>query len=51
VALAVSWLAVRAWREGWWTRYSRIQYAVIAVAGLAFLWSLHYWNLLGYRFL
>lgn len=49
VTLLVAWAAVQAWRHGWWTRYGRVQYSVIALASLAFLWSLHYWNLLGYR--
>jgi CubicO group peptidase (beta-lactamase class C family) len=49
VALVVAWLAVRAWREGWWTTYGRVQYTVVALASLAFLWSLNYWNLVGYK--
>jgi CubicO group peptidase (beta-lactamase class C family) len=49
VTLLVAWAAVQAWRAGWWTRYGRVQYSVIALAALAFLWSLHYWNLVGYR--
>lgn len=49
VTLAVAWFAVQAWRDGWWTRYGRAQYTVIALAALAFLWSLNYWNLVGYK--
>jgi CubicO group peptidase (beta-lactamase class C family) len=49
VTLAVAWLAVKAWRESWFNRYGRIQYTAIAIMSVAFLWSLHYWNLLGYR--
>jgi CubicO group peptidase (beta-lactamase class C family) len=49
LTLLVVWAAVQAWRRGWWTGYGRAQYTVIALASLAFLWSLHYWNLLGYR--
>lgn len=49
VTLAVAGCAVQAWRSGWWTAYGRVQYSVIALASLAFLWSLHYWNLVGYR--
>ena len=49
VTLGVAYLALQAWRGGWWTRYGRIQYTVIAVMALAFLWSLNYWNLIGYR--
>jgi CubicO group peptidase (beta-lactamase class C family) len=49
LTLAVVVLALIAWREGFWTRYGRIQYSVIAVMSLAFLWSLNYWNLIGYK--
>jgi CubicO group peptidase (beta-lactamase class C family) len=49
VTLLVAWFAVRAWHGGWWTRYARVQYTVIALASLAFLWSLNYWNLIGYK--
>lgn len=49
VTLLVAWAAVQAWRSGWWTRYGRVQYTVVALMGLAYLWSLHYWNLVGYR--
>jgi CubicO group peptidase (beta-lactamase class C family) len=42
--------AVRAWREQYWTRYGRVQYTAIALASVAFLWSLNYWNLIGYKF-
>lgn len=49
ITLGVVALAPLAWRDGWWTRYGRIQYTVIALASVAFLWSLHYWNMVGYR--
>jgi CubicO group peptidase (beta-lactamase class C family) len=49
VTLAVVWFAVQAWRGSWWTRYARVQYSVIALTSLAFLWSLNYWNLVGYK--
>jgi hypothetical protein len=49
LTLLVAWGAVQAWRQGWWTRYGRVQYAVIALAALAFAWSLNYWNLVGYK--
>lgn len=49
VTAVVVWFALKAWREGWWSAYGRVQYSVIAFGSLAFLWSLNYWNLLGYR--
>jgi CubicO group peptidase (beta-lactamase class C family) len=42
-------LAVRVWREKYWTRGSRLLHTAGVVAAVAFLWFLSYWNLLGYR--
>jgi len=50
LTLVVAGYAVQALRRGWWTRYQRIQYALIALFAVGFLWSLNYWNLVGYRF-
>lgn len=50
LALATLVFAVKAWREGWWTRYGRAQYSVIALFGLLFLWSLSTVNLIGWNF-
>jgi CubicO group peptidase (beta-lactamase class C family) len=50
LTLGVLYFAVRAWREGFWTRYGRIQYGIIAIAFTLFLWSLNYVNLVGYKF-
>jgi len=47
-ALAVV-LAVRVWREKYWTRGSRVLHTAGVVAAIAFVWFLSYWNLLGYR--
>jgi CubicO group peptidase (beta-lactamase class C family) len=47
-ALAVV-LAVRAWRESFWTRGARVLHTIGVVAAIAFVWFLNYWNLLGYR--
>ena len=49
LTLFLLWSAVRAWQQGWWTRYGRVQYSVVALASFAFLWSLNYWNLVGYK--
>ncbi len=50
LTLGVTWFAVRAWKDGFWTRYGRIQYTVIALASIGFLWSLNFLNLVGYKF-
>lgn len=47
-ALAVA-LALRVWREGYWTRGSRLLHTSGVFAAVAFVWFLSYWNLLGYR--
>jgi CubicO group peptidase (beta-lactamase class C family) len=42
-------LAVKVWRESFWTRGSRVLHTAGVVAAIAFVWFLSYWNLLGYR--
>jgi CubicO group peptidase (beta-lactamase class C family) len=42
-------LAVRVWREKYWTRGRRLFHTAGVVAAVAFIWFLNYWNLLGYR--
>jgi CubicO group peptidase (beta-lactamase class C family) len=42
-------LAVRVWREKYWTRGSRLFHTAGVVSAVAFVWVLNYWNLLGYR--
>lgn len=42
-------LAVRVWRERYWTRGSRLLHTAGVVFAIAFVWCLNYWNLLGYR--
>jgi CubicO group peptidase (beta-lactamase class C family) len=50
LTLGLVYFAVRAWKDRFWGLYGRIQYSVIAVMGLAFLWSLNFLNLVGYHF-
>jgi CubicO group peptidase (beta-lactamase class C family) len=50
VTLAVLYFAGVAWKEKFWTRYGRVQYTLIALGSLAFLWLLNYANLVGYKF-
>jgi CubicO group peptidase (beta-lactamase class C family) len=47
VAFAV---AVQAWRKGTDGRAGRIHYSLVTLAGVLFLWSMNYWNLLGFHF-
>jgi CubicO group peptidase (beta-lactamase class C family) len=41
--------AVAQWRRNNGTRWARLRYDIIAVAGALFGWSLYHWNLLGWR--
>ena len=42
--------AAAAWKNRYWRIATRVHYSVVAVAALAFLWFLNYWNLLGWRY-
>lgn len=44
----VLWTAA-AWLLGWWTPADWVAYALFAIPALAFLWSMHCWNLIGLR--
>ena len=50
VGLATPVFALLAWKDGYWSPLGRIHYTVLAVATLAFVWWLNYWNLLGFRY-
>jgi len=43
-------VAVQVWRKGMDGRAGRIHYSLVTLAGVLFLWSMNYWNLLGYHF-
>jgi hypothetical protein len=43
-------LAAIALRRGFWGPAGRLHYLLVALVGLVFLGSLHYWNLVGFRF-
>jgi CubicO group peptidase (beta-lactamase class C family) len=42
--------AALAWRDRYWGVAFRIYYTLVAIAAVAFVWFLNYWNLLGWRF-
>ncbi|HZP13354.1 MAG TPA: serine hydrolase domain-containing protein [Nevskiaceae bacterium] len=48
--LGTLYFAARVWRVEPWTRWRRFQYYVIAIMGALVLWSLNFWNLIGYKF-
>lgn len=41
--------AVVAWRDGHWSRWHRVHYSLVALAGVAVALVLAYWNLLWYQ--
>lgn len=41
--------AVLAWRDGYWGRWRRVHYSLVALAGVAVALVLNYWNLLWYQ--
>lgn len=43
-------LTFAAWRKGTWTLWGRIRYSAMTLAMLVFIWWLHYWNLLGFKY-
>ena len=43
--------SVLGWKRGYWGIYARVHYTLATLAGLAFVWFLNYWNLLGWQFL
>jgi CubicO group peptidase (beta-lactamase class C family) len=48
VAVA-AWHTIRTWRQAAGSRWDRLRLTATVVAGLVFAWSLHTWNLLGWR--
>ena len=38
-----------AWKQGWWGWFRRLSYTTLAVLSVAFVWSLHTWNLIGFK--
>ncbi len=50
LALVVTGMTVQAWRDAWFERWTRLRYSLTAAAFLAFVWSLDFWNLLGYHY-
>ena len=52
IALTVlaSVFAVRSWQVPYWTALQRIRYLALAILSFAFIWTLNYWNLIGWKF-
>jgi len=39
-----------AWKDGYWGVAGRVHYTLVTIAALAFIWSLNFLNLLGWKF-
>ncbi|HSF79685.1 MAG TPA: serine hydrolase domain-containing protein [Anaerolineales bacterium] len=42
--------AVLAWKNTYWSVAFRAYYTLVTIAAVAFVWFLHYWNWLGWRY-
>ena len=49
LALVAAWLGVRQWANGVGSFGARLRHSLAVVMALLFFWSLHCWNLLGWR--
>jgi len=49
LTLVLAATAVVAWRARLWGRWGRVYYTIVAMASVAFILELSYWNLLGWR--
>ncbi len=50
LTLAAAWFLIRAWKETYWRVLERIYFTTILAASAIYLWSLNYWNLIGWKF-
>jgi CubicO group peptidase (beta-lactamase class C family) len=48
-AVALFYL-VLVWKDRYWGRAARLYFSIVTMAGVAFVWLLNYWNLLGWRY-
>jgi hypothetical protein len=51
LTIVLAALTITVWKQGFWGRMARLHYSLVALAALAFVWFLNYWNLLGFRYL
>jgi hypothetical protein len=42
--------AALAWKNNYWGLPARVYYTLVTLAGVAAVWFLNYWNLLGWRY-
>jgi hypothetical protein len=49
LTFATLFFTILAWVKKYWNPCERIHYTLVALASLAFIWFLNYWNLLGFK--
>ena len=50
MAVVVLFFTLWVWIKGYWTVCARVHYTLVFLAAIAFIWFLHYWNLLGFQY-
>ncbi len=50
LALGLPFFTVLAWKHHYWSPFARLHYTLVTGGALVFIWVLHSWNLLGFRF-
>ncbi|MBN2086449.1 MAG: beta-lactamase family protein [Anaerolineales bacterium] len=50
LSIGAGYFLVRAWEEKYWCAAERILYSLVLMVSAGFLWSLNYWNLLGWKY-
>ncbi len=50
LSIAAGYILFRAWLEKYWHTAERIFYSLVLAVSVVFLWSLNYWNLLGWKY-
>ncbi len=43
-------MAVLVYRKGFWSKWGRLYYSMMALNGVAFVWFLNFWNLIGFNY-
>ena len=48
LVLPTVWFALVAWAKSYWGVLSRLHFTLVTLSAVAFIWSLHFWNLQSY---
>lgn len=50
LTMVLTLVSIIAWKGGFWSVLARLHYSLVALAALAIVWQLNYWNLLGWNY-